>query len=505
MKRLSPLRRISIGLVLLTISILLTGDLFFGVMSEGPDSRLEARRRLTEALAVQFSSLAAKNDFDTVQVTLENVVERSSDVLSAALRTVDGTIRAEAGVHSRYWEDIPFDKSTPTAAQVPIYMGNERWGTVQIRFTPLAGIGFANLLSSSFIQLIAYVSITGFFAYMVFMRRTLKHLDPSAVVPRRVKTALDALAEGVVFIDEKSEIVLTNSAFRDQSGSTTETLLGIKLSDMNWMRPAGVHNIEDPPWQQAIRSGKKQVGTRMCLDTPSDGIKTFTVNGSPILDDDGKSRGVLVTFDDVTELEEKNNQLHELVAKLKGSRDEIHRQNEKLQILAARDPLTDCLNRRAFFERCEAEFAVAVADESPLSSIMLDIDHFKNVNDTHGHAVGDRVIQSIADRLRSVLRSIDIVGRYGGEEFCVLLPGLNTDQAAEIAERLREQIEEHTCEDVNELERAVTISLGVASLQASTMDAAQLVDAADKGLYASKNNGRNRVTRWDDLNEVNVA
>ena len=105
----------------------------------------------------------------------------------------------------------------------------------------------------------------------------------------------------------------------------------------------------------------------------------------------------------------------------------------------------------------------------------------------------------------SVLRSIDIVGRYGGEEFCVLLPGLNTDQAAEIAERLRKQIEEHTCEDVDELEMTVTISLGVASLQTTSKDAAQLVDDADKGLYASKNNGRNRVTRWDDLNEVQVA
>ena len=505
MKRPSPLRRISIGLVLLTISILLTGDLFFGVMSEGPDSRLEVRRRLTEALAVQFSSLAAQNDFDTVQVTLENVVDRSSNVLSAALRTVDGTIRAEAGVHSRYWEDVPFDKSTPTAAQVPIYMGKERWGTVEIRFTPLTGIGFANLLSNPFVQLITYVSIAGFLAYFWFMRRTLKHLDPTAIVPGRVKAALDALAEGVVFVDEKSEIVLTNSAFRDQSGSTSEALLGIRLSDMNWMRPAGVHNIEDPPWEKANRYGKKQVGARMCLDTSSDGIKTFTVNGSPILDDDGESRGVLVTFDDVTELEEKNNQLNELVAKLKGSRDEVHRQNEKLQILAARDPLTNCLNRRAFFERCEAEFALAVADESPLSSVMLDIDHFKGVNDTYGHAVGDRVIQSIADRLRSVLRSIDIVGRYGGEEFCVLLPGLNTDQAAEIAERLRKQIEEHTCEDVDELEMTVTISLGVASLQTTSKDAAQLVDDADKGLYASKNNGRNRVTRWDDLNEVQVA
>jgi diguanylate cyclase (GGDEF)-like protein len=229
------------------------------------------------------------------------------------------------------------------------------------------------------------------------------------------------------------------------------------------------------------------------------------VNGSPILDDAGNIRGVLATFDDVTELEEKNNQLNVLVDKLKTSTEEVNRQNERLQILAARDPLTNCLNRRSFFERSDAEFDIAVTDKSPISSIMLDIDHFKKVNDNYGHAVGDQVIQLIADQLRSVLRGTDIIGRYGGEEFCVLLPGVDIDQATLLAERLREAIEQFSGASRLPIDGNVTISLGVSTINSDTSNATDLIDQADKGLYASKNNGRNQVTRWDAIDHSKVA
>ncbi len=505
MTRLSPLNRISVGLVMLTVSILLTGDILFGVMSEGPDGRLEVRRRLTEVLAVQLSALAAKEDYSTVQLTLDNVVTRNSHVLSAAFRSNDGTIRAEAGVHGRYWEDVANDESTPTAAQVPIFLGDKRWGAVQIRYTPLPGFGFVRLWTNPFVQLICYVGIAGFVGYFLYMRRTLKHLDPSAVVPGRVRTALDALSEGVVLIDEEEQIVLMNSAFCKHVGGTVDQLLGMKLSSLNWTNLPGLHEVREPPWVLAASEGERQVGTSMCLETPNEETRTFMVNGSPILDDAGNIRGVLATFDDVTELEEKNNQLNELVDKLKTSTEEVNRQNERLQILAARDPLTNCLNRRAFFERSDAEFDIAVTDKSPISSIMLDIDHFKKVNDNYGHAVGDQVIQLIADQLRSVLRGADIIGRYGGEEFCVLLPGVDIDQATLLAERLREAIEQFSGASRLPIDGNVTISLGVSTINSDTSNATDLIDQADKGLYASKNNGRNQVTRWDAIDHSQVA
>ena len=505
MKKLSPLSRISIGLVMLTISIILTGDILFGVMSEGPDTQLKMRRTLTETLAIQFSALATNNDFETIQFTLNNVVKRNQNILSAALRTTDGLLRAESGVHSRYWKDIPDDKSTPTHAQVPIFMGDSRWGTVEVRYKDLPGIGLANIWSNSFVQLILYVGIAGFIGYLFFMRRTLKHLDPSSVVPGRVKTALDALAEGVVLTDEKSQIVLVNTAFCDHINMQRDQLLGVKLGDMGWQKPAGVHELESPPWKLAMKHGKRHIGTRMCLEVRDKGMCTFMVNGSPIVDDDGDTKGVLATFDDVTELEEKNTQLHELVGDLKISRDQVNFQNAKLQILAARDPLTNCLNRRSFNERCNEEFELAATDKSSLSTIMLDIDHFKKVNDNYGHGVGDQVIQTVADQLRAGLRSIDVIGRYGGEEFCVLLPGLDSDGAERVAERLRKLIEENASKGAVTLAHKVTSSFGVASYDGEIADAAQLIDQADKSLYYAKNNGRNQVSRWDQLSDSQVA
>jgi diguanylate cyclase (GGDEF)-like protein len=167
--------------------------------------------------------------------------------------------------------------------------------------------------------------------------------------------------------------------------------------------------------------------------------------------------------------------------------------------------LTNCLNRRAFFEHCEAEFEIAKRDGKPLSCIMTDIDHFKSVNDTYGHGVGDQVIQSVANILRSGLRSIDFIGRYGGEEFCLLMPGVDIKQAAEIADRIRAGLEAQITPGNAALKHTVTSSFGVSSSDFGAPDPSKLIDQADKALYVSKESGRNRVSRWDKIDEKEVA
>ncbi len=229
------------------------------------------------------------------------------------------------------------------------------------------------------------------------------------------------------------------------------------------------------------------------------------VNGSPILGDKGESRGALATFDDITELEQKNEQLSEMVIELKESSDKISRQNEKLHILATRDPLTNCLNRRSFFEYCNSEFETATRDGTPLSCIMTDIDHFKSVNDTYGHGVGDEVIKAVTENLRVGLRTIDYIGRYGGEEFCLLLPGVPIEQAAVVADRLRGLIEEKVSSASSKIEHTITSSFGVSSTEMAPSDPSKLIDQADQALYASKTSGRNRVTRFDEVAKAEVA
>ena len=149
----------------------------------------------------------------------------------------------------------------------------------------------------------------------------------------------------------------------------------------------------------------------------------------------------MVTFSDITQLEEKNDQLEGMLGMLKNSRDEIRRQNEELRVLATRDSLTDCLNRRSFFEKFETVFNIALRDGHKLACIMADIDVFKTINDRYGHARGDKVIQKVAECLQLSMRATDTICRYGGEEFCIVLPGMDLETAIKTAERARGNIQ----------------------------------------------------------------
>jgi len=157
--------------------------------------------------------------------------------------------------------------------------------------------------------------------------------------------------------------------------------------------------------------------------------------------------------------------------------------------------LTDVLNRRSFFQGFDALMAEAQNEGETLTCIMIDIDHFKSVNDRFGHAVGDKVIRMLAKVLTDSSRASDLVGRLGGEEFCVALPGVGQDVGAKIAERMRLTVQEGRAARFANAIR-ITSSFGVSDLTGGATSAAQLVDQADKALYAAKEGGRNRVVCW---------
>jgi diguanylate cyclase (GGDEF)-like protein len=157
---------------------------------------------------------------------------------------------------------------------------------------------------------------------------------------------------------------------------------------------------------------------------------------------------------------------------------------------AATDALTGLANQRAVGDTLNRMVAQAGRSKSPLTAIMFDLDHFKRINDIHGHAKGDEVLATVAAVVRSQVRDSDFVGRYGGEEFVALLPDTSRDGGATLAEKLRESLEEL---EVPDLDRRVSASFGVAMLPGDAVNGEQLLRAADRALYAAKNAGRNRV------------
>jgi len=166
--------------------------------------------------------------------------------------------------------------------------------------------------------------------------------------------------------------------------------------------------------------------------------------------------------------------------------------NARLYHLAITDGLTQLRIRRYFQQRIEEEIVRFNKFGHPLSLIMGDIDHFKSVNDTHGHQQGDLVLMETAKIFRSAIRDVDIAARYGGEEFAIILPETDTEEARQVAESIRTQIEAHEFR-TRQGKLKVTISLGIAMTNQDRDTSEALIEAADKALYQAKETGRNRV------------
>src|SRR5215212_7393882 len=174
--------------------------------------------------------------------------------------------------------------------------------------------------------------------------------------------------------------------------------------------------------------------------------------------------------------------------------------NRALSEVSSRDALTGLYNRWYVIEKIDSEINRAMRHGSPMSLLMLDIDHFKRINDTWGHAAGDEVLKSVGQLLRDSCRVYDVPGRYGGEEFCIVLPETRLGNTAAVAERIRKRFEstELTCGGESVV---VTASIGIAGMDEpasnEVVSHAALIDRADRALYSAKNRGRNRIETWD--------
>ncbi|MCW5623236.1 MAG: diguanylate cyclase [Burkholderiales bacterium] len=494
---LTPATRLAIGLVSLMISLILLADLFVGIL---PDRVQEAKRHRTqvaESIATQITGVLRTGDPDRLRTVLAAAVQREAGLLAAAIWTEQDDIAVTIGDYAERWRLGPRDRSSLENIRLPIQLDHRPWGEVRLVFAPALPTSLLGWVIDPVVLGFALLAALGFLVFQLYLRRGLRYLDPSAAVPERVRTAFDTLTEGVLVLDPSGRVMLANKAFHNLWPERVEPLTGVAASSIDWL----VGGLGDTglmlPWTDAMEQSKPLLGYRMRVDVQGRGGRELVLNCSPISDGYGRIRGCLATFADVTELHERTERLRVALDDLRASEEQVRQQNEELTRLATRDPMTGCLNRRSFMADCEKHFAAARRDGTPLSCIMSDIDHFKNFNDRYGHAVGDQVIQSVARALGQGLRANDLLCRYGGEEFCIVLIGFDVERAAEIAERLRASIETRAGSAIRTTQEIrITSSFGVAEVTAQTRDIAQMIDEADQALYLSKRGGRNRVTRW---------
>lgn len=481
--RLGTISRVAFALAMWTATVLLCLRLT-GVLQDDYASVLKNRVRLCESVAVSCSQLRGTDNLDDVRVLIESLKHRNPEIVSIAFRNVQDEIEASAGDHAAWGKG----NANHTEIATPVFTGDQEVASVEIAFEAPARSGFIGFAQLESVRVITLSILLNALGFLFLLRRCFKHLDPSQVIPDRVRNALDTMAEVILLVDMEDRLMLVNQRLLEITGQASLELQGKNVSVLPW----------EGEWREAISSDDKTA--KVNLVDQSGRPHSFQVNASPILDDNGVERGRLISLNDITLIEEKSAELRNTLGALEESQKEMAKQNERLSYLATRDPMTGCFNRRSFFESFEKIWHSSQRYEHDLSCIMVDVDHFKSVNDVHGHAMGDEVLKKVSGALLETARDSDIVCRYGGEEFCVLLPNVDVAGAEMAAERFRIAISELEFEKLS-----VTASLGCSDRLQDCDSPDAMLEQADKSLYEAKRNGRNRVVRFDQLSQASTT
>ena len=273
------------------------------------------------------------------------------------------------------------------------------------------------------------------------------------------------MSEGITIIDSNDQLILYNTQAATYLGLADSNVgVGVVLNDL--IERTADNGIVDPGsllMQQldASREGKSQF-----FERELEGGRILNVRENPI-----QGGGVITLYTDITERKAFEKRLIEM---------------------ATRDELTGLINRREFITLANHEEECAKREGHVVSIMMIDADYFKRINDTYGHAIGDDVLRDLADNCRKIFRKTDVVGRYGGEEFSVILPGAKKEMSKVIAERLRKSVAESIVKS-EKSDLAYTISISIACAEGRDIRIEEIFDRADRALYTAKAQGRNRA------------
>jgi diguanylate cyclase (GGDEF)-like protein/PAS domain S-box-containing protein len=304
------------------------------------------------------------------------------------------------------------------------------------------------------------------------------------LIPIARSLLIENMRDGVLVLDLRNRIMDINPAM--------EGFLEEKISFYMGKNAFEVFQ----PWMEKTDLFLDKTETRIELKVPKDPSRYVDLQVTPLYDRSQSMNGYLMVFRDITESKQVEKRLRYVNDRLQGQLIEIGLLQSKLREQAIRDPLTNIFNRRYLDETLDRELSRAAREDYPVCVIMVDIDHFKRVNDTHGHEAGDLVLKAIAETLSDHCRRGDFACRYGGEEFVVALPNITLETAYARAEDLRKSLnllsvpyEEHTL--------SVTISMGIACFPENGQTRDCILRAADQAMYAAKEAGRDHILSYN--------
>ncbi|WKZ41328.1 MAG: diguanylate cyclase [Anaerolineales bacterium] len=369
-----------------------------------------------------------------------------------------------------FWLNVVFSYSLVLVATIILYRTFTRSSGMYRKQIGMVLLGLAVTWLNSIIFVIGINPLPGAdntpfsftiaalaFAFSLFRYRLLD------IIPVARDVLIEKMTEGVLVIDSQNRIVDMNPAARN--------MLDVPAS----MLGESVDKVLSH-WRRVDRDSLSMANTSVVFELrKGETIAYVEMRATPIMDYKDRKVGRLVVLHDITRLKNTQNEL---------------------KLLATRDSLTGVINRGHFMELAEREILRAKRYKRKLSLIMMDLDYFKNVNDTYGHQAGDHVLVELANLCGHMIRKIDVFARLGGEEFALLLPEIDGQAALQLAERLRSSFASMTM-DVDSRPFNVTISMGVTEFERYGGDRLEeMLHRADRALYHAKETGRNRVVFW---------
>ncbi len=509
---LSSRFHLALGLASLVVTLLLMA-LFAGLLPDREGALRAGRTSLAEAVGIAATALLADESVapesddaadangvhDTQRAKLQQVlgfvVSRNPELLSIGLRASDGQLAVQTsamappGQAPAHVFDVAADAaSTETHVRVPLLRDGTTWGHAELHFAPIEGAGVMSLHRGSPALLVALTGLGSFVLFYFYLRRMLRHLDPSRVIPGRVRTAFDTLAEGLLVLDPKGRVVLANTAFMTVVGGGADSLVGRDAAQLGWTQPDGAA-ASDTPWACLETDGRACRNVLLYLHDAQGKRRSFMVNGSPVPGAGGKAAGMLVSLDDVTTLEEQEIQL-------RLARDEAEAANRaKSDFLAnmsheIRTPMNAILGFTELLRRgwqqdsrdAQRHLDTILGSGRHLLALINDILDLSKVE------AGRLEVESIACPVHEVVREVVDIMRLRGDEkgvglkleFPRALPAtLQTDAA-----RLRQIVTNLTSNALKFTSRGqVTVSVYLADATTANATTQRLcIDISDTGI-----------------------
>lgn len=323
--------------------------------------------------------------------------------------------------------------------------------------------------------------------------------DAAVENERRLAIMLEVMSEGVVLQGSDGQIMLSNPAAEQILGLSNEQLSGRSSIDPCW-RSIREDGSEYPgaehPAMRSLATGESLHDEIMGVHKPDGTLTWISINTVPLFDSKSNNPyAVVASFSDITELKNARDEtqtrldsLHLVQIELEIRQRELEVINAQLKGMADTDVLTGLKNRRCLFERLRAEVALVERNATPFSFALFDVDFFKSINDSFGHAAGDEVLKRVAQALSACARVSDFVARYGGEEFAVIMPHTSREQAKLAVERMLAEIRRIHWDG-----KQVTASAGVSLYAGLGASIDSLIEEADGALYQAKDAGRNQA------------